>query len=205
MAEAAYHQGLGAKEGSMKVAIYTMIIGMGLPASSVAQGCVETVEPPTKLEAFMATEGAVVIRGSSRVGVVRGEPGSLVAVASQELTNARSAERVYGITVEVRKIGDPEQNQIAYVDFDEMPSLLGGLEYLAKVDKSATSLDQFTAEYRTKGDLVVSTTSGSTKVAVSTGAPGAATAVLEFGVFQEFRQLVQTAYDSLKAISGREK
>jgi hypothetical protein len=200
MAEAAYHQGLGAKEGSMKVAIYTMIIGMGLPASSVAQGCVETVEPPTKLEAFMATEGAVVIRGSSRVGVVRGEPGSLVAVASQELTNARSAERVYGITVEVRKIGDPEQNQIAYVDFDEMPSLLGGLEYLAKVDKSATSLDQFTAEYR-----VVSTTSGSTKVAVSTGAPGAATAVLEFGVFQEFRQLVQTAYDSLKAISGREK
>jgi hypothetical protein len=189
----------------MKVVLYTMIIGIGLPASSVAQGCVEVVEPPTKLEAFMATAGAVVIRGSSRVGAAHGEPGSLVAVASQELTNARSGERAYGITVEVRKIGHPEQNQIAYVDLDEMPSLLGGLEYLAKVDKSATSLDQFTAEYRTKGALVVSNTSSSTKVVVSTGVAGAATAVLEFGDFQEFRQLVQIAYDSLKAISGREK
>jgi hypothetical protein len=189
----------------MNLTVYTMIIGMGLPASSVAQGCVEAVEPPTKLEAFMAIDGAVVIRGSSRVGVVRGEPGSLVAVASQELTNVHSGERAYGITVEVRKIGRPEQNRIAYVDLDEIPSLLGGLEYLGKVDKSATSLDQFTAEYRTKGDLVVSNTSNSTKVAISTGVVGAATTALEFGDFQEFRQLVQTAYESLKAISGREK
>ena len=191
----------------MKVAICTMIIGIGLPASSVAQRCVEVVEPPTKLEAFLATDGAVVIRGSSRVGAVRGEPGSLVAVASKEFTNVRTGARAHGITVEVRKADRREPGGIAYVDFDEMASLLSGLEYLGKVDKSSTSLDQFEADYRTKGGLVVAmyNTSAGPKAAVSSGIGGAATAELEYGDFVRFRELLQSAYASLRSIRSGEE
>ncbi len=191
----------------MKAAICAMVIGVGLPASSVAQGCVEAEEPPTKLEAFMAQDGAVVIRGSSRVGAVRGEPGSLVTVASKEVTNAGTGERAHGIAVEVRKLDRREPDRISYVDFDEIPPLLSGLEYIARVDKSATSLDQFEAEYRTKGGLVVAmyNTSGGMKAAVSTGLVATATAELEFADLLRFRQILQSAYDGLKAIRGSEK
>ena len=191
----------------MKVAIWTMIIGIGLPASSVAQVCVEVVKPPTKLEAFMATDGAVVIRGSSRVGAVRGEPGALVAVASKEFTNVRTGERAHGITVEVRKAKGREPGGITYVDFDEMASFLSGLEYLVKVDKSSTSLDQVEAGYRTKGGLIVAmyNTSAGLKAAVSSGIGGTATAELEYGNFVRFRELLQSAYARLRSMRSGEE
>lgn len=190
----------------MRAAICGIVIGLGLvPASGAADVAEEG--PPTRLEALLARSGAVVIRGSSRVGAVRGEPGSLVAVASKEFTNASSGERAYGLTVEVRRADHREPDRLSYVDLDEIPALLGGLELMSKLEKSVTTLDQFEADYRTKGGLVVTVynASGGMKAAVSTGVPGPAAAELEFGEFQRFRQLLQTAYEGLRALGGNDR
>jgi hypothetical protein len=191
----------------MRAAICVLAIGVGLPASLAAQPVVEAVAPPTKLETLLALDGVVVIRGSSRVGAVRGEPGFLVTVANKEFTNASTGDRAHGITVEVKKVDRRDPDRTSYVDFEEVPSLLTGLEYMAKLDKSATSLDRFEADYRTKGGLLVTvyTTNDVMKAAVTSGLGGTATVDLEFGEFQQFRQLLQSAYDSLKVIRGTEK
>jgi hypothetical protein len=181
----------------MKAAICTIVIVIGLPASSVAQACIEVAEPPTKLEAFMATDGAVIVHGSSRVGAVRGEPTSLVVIVSKEITKVSTGESARGIAVEVKKLQrrEADRDRVSYVDHDEIPALLAGLEYLAKVDKASTPLDQLEASYRTKGGFVVAmhNTSDGMKAAVSSGI-GGTVAELEFGHFLLLRRLLESAY-----------
>ena len=185
--------------------ICAVAIGIGAPESVKAQEAVALPEPPTKLEAFMVRAGVVMLCGSSRFGTVRGEPGSLIAVAGKELTNTGSGERALGVAIEVRKLEGRDPDRVSYVDLDELPSLLGGLAYMAKVDRTATSLDHFEAHYLTRGGLLVSlyNTSTGMKSTVSSGLGAAATtSELDYGEFQRLRQLLQSAYDSLRALQG---
>jgi hypothetical protein len=191
----------------MRAAICALVITVGLPASSVADVSAVAEEPATKLEAFMAQDGAVVIRGSSRVGGVRGEPGCVVAVESKEVKIVGSGERALGITVEVRRLDGRDPGRTSYVDFEELPSLLSGLEYMGRLERSASSLDQLEADYRTKGGLAVTlyNTSSGMKAVVASGVVGRATATLEFVDFLRLRQLLQSAYDALNVIQGEGK
>jgi hypothetical protein len=173
------------------------------PAISVAQEAGEPEKPKTKLEAFVAQDGVVIIRGSSKVGDIRGQYGSAVMIEAKEFTNASSGRREHGITVEVKEGGRLEREHTSFVDFDEIPSLLKGLEYIGKVEKSATALDQFQADYRTKGDLVVSTFNtegGETRLGVSSGRIGRTRAFLPISDLERMRELIQNAYARLEGI-----
>jgi hypothetical protein len=46
---------------------------------------------------------------------------------------------------------DAQLEATALIDYDELDSLLDGLEYLGKLDWSVTSLPDFSAVYTTKG------------------------------------------------------
>jgi hypothetical protein len=87
-----------------------------------------------------------------------------------------------------------------------LPSLIKGLEYIAKVDKSATPFDNFQADYRTRGDLQISTysTDGGAKVAaaISGGTIGKTTAFLAIADLGSIRTLVETARAALEKSRG---
>ena len=188
----------------MRLGLGAVVISVVAPVLSTAQQAAEPEKPKTKLEAFVAQDGVVVIRGFSKIGEIAGKFGSSVIVESKEFTNAGSGKREHGITVQVKEAGRLERDHTSYVDFDEIPSLLKGLDYISKVDKSSTTLDQFQADYRTKGDLVVSTFNDSSgtkvSVAVSSGAIGRTTAYFALADLERFRALVQTAYASLERL-----
>lgn len=188
----------------MRVAVAVVILSVAVPALSIAQQAGDQEKAKTKLEAFVAQDGVVVIRGFSKVGDIRGQFGSSLVVETKEFTNAGSGKREHGITVQVKEAGRLERDHTSFVDFDEIPSLLKGLEYIGKVDKSSTTLDQFQADYRTKGDLVVSTfnDAGGSKisVAVSSGVIGKTTAYLALGDLERVRELIRTAYATLEKL-----
>jgi hypothetical protein len=188
----------------MRLGLGAIVLSVVAPVLSTAQQAAEPEKPKTKLEAFVAQDGVVVIRGFSKIGEIAGKFGSSVIVESKEFTNAGSGKREHGITVQVKEAGRLERDHTSYVDFDEIPSLLKGLDYISKVDKSSTTLDQFQADYRTKGDLVVSTFNDSSgtkvSVAVSSGAIGRTTAYFALADLERFRALVQTAYASLERL-----
>ncbi len=188
----------------MRSAICALAACVFLPAWLEAQVCGEGVPPLTRLEAFMGQQGAPMVHGSSRAGAVRGDGASFVAVAIREITNASSGERALGVTIDVKKA---EADRRSYVDLEELPALLSGLEGIAKVDRSFTTLDQLETYYRTKGGLVITVYNTHTgmKAAVSTGVTAVVTTELEFAEFLRLRQLLQGAYDSLKAVRGEEK
>jgi hypothetical protein len=189
----------------MKPAIGAALVALLLPASLGAQVLPqECLSARSRLEALTVLEGAVVIRGSARIGAVRGESGALVFVTAKEFSNAATGERVHGIAVELRS-PDHAPQRPSYVDLEEIPALLAGLEHLTALERSATSLDELEADCRTRGGLLVTVfnTPAGPKASVACGCGGGSTD-LELSDFLRFRQLLQSAFDRLRSIRGEE-
>ena len=53
-------------------------------------------DPKTKIEAFDAQQGTVVIRGFSNMGELKGVYGGVVSVESRELTHATTGRKEFG-------------------------------------------------------------------------------------------------------------
>jgi hypothetical protein len=162
-------------------------------------------EPKTKLEAFVAKTGVVILRGFEEIGAAEGVfSGSKVIVESKEFTDVTGGknEKAYGITIEVIEPGTIEKKHTSYIDYDEIDSLVRGIEYIAKVNNTSTKLKSFQADYRTKGELVISTFNNKSDllVAVSSGQIGGATAYFKLQDIVSLRNLIMRAKDKLATI-----
>src|SRR5690606_1670563 len=101
-----------------------------------------------------------------------------------------------GISITVKESGRLERENISFIDRDEIDSLLAGLDYISKVTKSATSLELFEADYRTKGDFTITvfnSKSGGLSAAVTSGRIGKTRAFLDIEDIQELRSLILKA------------
>jgi hypothetical protein len=159
--------------------------------------------PKTKLEAFEAKTGAVIVQGFSKIGEVTGRYSTSASIECKEFTEASSGKKEYGIIITVKKAGDYEHENTSYIDYDEIDSLIKGIDYITKVDKSATKLDYVQADYKTKGDLMVSTYSddnGKIQASVQSGIYGAVSAYLSLDDLADFKNLIQKAKDKLDSI-----
>jgi hypothetical protein len=132
------------------IVIFVAVLGGAL--STVATHAQETNGclpfPATKLEAFETNTDTVIIRASAPIGTVSAHSGG-VAVRCREITDAGTGHRERGIVMDIAF--DAQLEGTALIDYDELDSLLDGLEYLGKLDWSVTSLPDFSAGYTTKG------------------------------------------------------
>jgi hypothetical protein len=156
----------------------------------------------TKLEAFEAQTGAVIVRGSSVIGTVRGQYGTSIVVESKEFTNAATGKKEYGITIQMWAGAVVGITNISYIDYDEIESLLRGIEYIARIDKTATKFDRLQAVYHTRGDFEVLTyrTEGEVMVAISSGRSASATVYLRLPELPELRDCLAKAKAAIDAI-----
>jgi hypothetical protein len=183
-----------------RIGVLLSLLLAGLAAPLRAQTddpMIEAGLPRTKLETLGAQEGAVIIRGFSRIGEVRGPLGSSVVVRSQEFTNAATGEREYGLSVEVRERSRFEREHTSFVDYDEIAPLAKALDQLIKLDNTATSFNRFQADYRTHGEVQVTTYSTDANAvvaaAVTCGTLERATALLNLADLDALRLLVDAA------------
>jgi hypothetical protein len=161
-------------------------------AYSQEQG--ETQKTTTKLEQFQAKTGIVVVRGYTKVGSVSGTGGS-VSVDARDFRDARNPQtRLTGVSIEVFNNGG--RTNTAFIDNDEIESLLAGLDYISKVTKDITPLSSFEIEYRTKGDFsitVFNTSNNGLSAAVSAGRIGKTLVYIPLQKLTELRQLILDA------------
>ncbi len=106
--------------------------------------------PTTKLEAFETNTDTVIIKATAPIGTVQAHSGTL-SVRCREITDAGTGRRESGVLIDVASGPPPEETLL--VDYDELDSLLDGLEYIGKLDWSVTPLPSFSAVYTTKGGL----------------------------------------------------
>ena len=166
----------------------------GVSAQELAQATA-AAPPATKLEAFSARTGIVLIKGYTELGSVSGL-GS-VEVDAREFRDASNPKlREYGSTFTVKESGRLERESNCLVDYDELDSLMKGIEYVGNADKGVTPLANFEAEFRTKGNLSVTTFSqrqGGIGLAISCGRIGKTTAYLKQGDMPALKALVLKA------------
>jgi hypothetical protein len=176
-----------------------LLLAIVLALAGTIQAQQKPTEPRTKLETFQASTGVVLIKNFSEIGNVA-ELGN-VTVTSYEFVDAQTHKKEYGIGIEAKGSGPAYPESRAYVDYDEIDSLLAGIDYIVKVNKDQSKLKNFEAHYKTKGDLDVATFSSGDHVeaVVSVARIGTVSVYLSLDKLQKFRQLIVDAKAALDA------
>jgi hypothetical protein len=162
-----------------------------------------SAETKTKLEAFQAKTGVVIIKGFSDAGSITDQFGGSLKVQSREFRDATSGLRVLGVTIQLKESSRLERESTSFIDYDEIDSLIKGLDYVSKIDNSSTQLSNFEAGYRTRGDLEITTFSdskGNIGSAVSSGSIGRVTTFFKLEDLTKIRQLIIDAKAKLDSI-----
>jgi hypothetical protein len=161
-------------------------------------------EPLTKLEALDAQVGSVIVKNYTYIGSVSGFSG-IVMVTGYEFVEPQTGRKDYGISIEVRETGRSEREgreARTYVDYDEIDALIRAIDYIVRIERS-TSLENFEAQFRTRGELQVSTflrPNGALQSEVSIGFFRRAVITISLGKLTDFRKLIADAKTTLDKI-----
>ena len=155
----------------------------------------------TRLEAAQTNIGKITIKATSAVGSINGR-GGILTVNCKEVTDVSTGHREYGISIAVT---DGEQSgDIALIDYEELDSLVGALDYINKVDWSVSALAGFDAFYTTKDGFRMaafsSKRSGTIEFAVRTLRANIRPILLARDQVAQFRSLIQQAKSKLDSI-----
>ena len=153
----------------------------------------EPLEPRTKLEALEDRHSTVIIKGFSRITTVDVRGVRVDAVEMREMGNVGRAK---GIVVSLREGGERPNENRAFIDYEEIDSLLNAIDVISRIDETATRLPGFEAKYKTLGDLEVGVfrqTRSGTAVIMSTGLCDRATQTLTLDDLGKVRAMIHEA------------
>ena len=160
----------------------------------------EPVEPRTKLEALDDRHSTVIIKGFTRITTVEVAGVRVDAVEMREMGNVSRAK---GIVVVLREGGERPRENRAFVDYEEIDSLLNAIDAISRVDETMTKLAGFEAKYRTLGDLeiqVFKQTRSGTAVIITTGICDNSRANLSLDDLAKVRAMIHEAKTRLDEI-----
>lgn len=120
----------------------------------------------------------------------------------RDASNPKIQER--GVAIEVKESSRLERENTSFIDYDEIESLIKGMDYIVKIDKTVTPMNNFEATYKTKGDFSITTfnnaRSGEVSVAVSSGRIGKTTAFLSLEDLGKLKSLIVEAKQNLDTL-----
>ena len=168
-------------------------------------GC-EPSEPRTRLEDLEDRHNSVLIKGFTRITTVDVRGVRIDAVEMRDTRKTpvpRGVLFAKGIVVALREGGERSDDNRAFVDYEEMDSLLNGIDAISRVDETATKLAGFEARYKTNGDLEISVfrqTRSGTAVIMSTGICDRAAVTLSLDDLAKIKAMIQEAKGRLDEI-----
>jgi len=168
------------------------------PAAQQAQGSVAQA-PATKMEAFRPSAGSVFTLGYDALGKI----GLKISVDVRELRDAKGAS-ARGLLVEVAE--SQYRDETSFVDADEIPELLKGLDALLAINENPTKFKSFEVRYTTRGQLELTafnTNAGAIRYSVKAGRPIGATAFISTADMQSLRGLFDMASQKLASLNAK--
>lgn len=161
-------------------------------------------EPLTKLEALDTQAGTVIVKNFTYIGSVSGYSG-IAMVTGYEFVDVQTGRKDYGIGIELRETGRTERDgreARTYVDYDEIDALLRALDYISKLERS-TTMENFEAQYRSRGELGVATflrPNGTLQSEIAIGVFRRAAITVSLGKLTDFRKLIADAKTTIDKI-----
>ena len=162
-------------------------------------GC-EPLEPRTKLEALEDRHSTVILKGFTRITTLEVRGLRLDALEMRELGNVARAK---GLVFVLREGGERPEDNRAFVDYEEIDSLLNAIDVISRVDETATKLAGFEAKFKTLGDLEISVfrqTRSGNAVIMSTGICNRANTTLSLDDLAKVKAMIQEAKSRLDEI-----
>jgi hypothetical protein len=166
----------------------------------------ESKEPSTDIERFQAATGDVIIKGFEKTGTsMRGKFKRNLTVEARELIRVNAGDKSFGIVVEVKETsGSYPKTGRSFVDYDELDSLVEGINYISNVDETASSLSSIEATYSTNGGVEISayTYEGKLEYSISAGKYQSVSifliSAMDLTTFKELVVAAQARIDSIK-------
>lgn len=178
--------------------IVALVAQRGTPPAT-AQAQAVPLPPATKIEAFVPAAGSITTLGFDKLGKLGSFP--FAEVELRELRDAKGAV-VRGLLVTVTESQYREES--SFVDIDELPELVKGIDAILAINTNATPFQDFQTTYSTRGALsVVAYTNGkSVRYGVRAGRGIFATAPnLESRELLQFRAMVETALSKVAGLA----
>jgi len=106
----------------------------------------------TALGVFDAQTGTLIIKGYDLIGSLYAGA-DVITVRCKESTEVNTGHKADGLAIEL--VENSQRPERILVDYDEIDSLLGSMDYLNKISDVVTPLPSFEANYTTKAGLRV--------------------------------------------------
>jgi len=131
-----------------------MMSSLGMTASAQTQSD-EALKPPTKVEAFLAKKGRLIVKDFHPLDTARGKYGTVKFDALTIYEPGFESQGVSGLRIEVS--GAYEKSSISFLDLDEVESLASAIEYMLRLASEWTSAarDYDEVIFETKGDFQI--------------------------------------------------
>jgi hypothetical protein len=113
-------------------------------------------EPATKLEAFLAKKGKLIIKEFYDLGKISGRGGTKIELTALVIFEpGQEKERVRGLRIEITEGGRYEREESAFLDLEEIESLLKAIDYMVNLSEKWKELKKEYTEtvFSTKGDF----------------------------------------------------
>lgn len=181
------------------ISLFVIAMSAVLPVVSHAQ--VSTNAPATEIENFEQQPDAIIVKGFGDVGSVATEGGT-ITVRCKESDNPAINRKEYAIAVALES---NVSHGYLVVDYDELASVIHGLDFLSKISYDVTPLPGF--------DAAITTRSGFRAGAHTERRQSGIELFLQFGdseripltadQFSQFQNLVVQAKTSLDALKNK--
>ena len=132
---------------SSKIAACFLAVIICAAIRAVAQ---DTNQPPTEFQCFMQQTNTIIVRGFTTTGTIS-LGNATVAINAQEGNDISHDLKKYAVTIVLADAEQEGHHGIPYVvDYDELDSLIGAIDYLGKITSGVSQLSGFDATYTTK-------------------------------------------------------
>jgi hypothetical protein len=158
-----------------------------------------TNAPKTEIENFELKPDTVIVKGLGEIGSVTTSAG-VISVRCKESIDETSGLKEYGVGV---ALASNQLHGFLVVDYDELDSLIRGLDFLGKITYDATALPSFDATFNTKSGLLIAAHSEQRQGAIQdflqfADTPRIPLTSVQFTQFQNLISHAKTSLDALK-------
>jgi hypothetical protein len=129
--------------------------------------------------------------------------GGNIKFTVREFRDGATARKLKGLQVEVDKEERYAVPASSFIEYGEIDSMIKGINYVAKIDRSVTTLALFEAEYKTKGGFeitVFNNAKGQISVAHTAGRVGSKSVYILFETLPKLLAQLQEAKTMLDAL-----
>jgi hypothetical protein len=118
----------------------------------------------TYFESCNSTADTLLIKGSSTIGTLTDHIAYPVEIRAERVNNPQTTNNFYAVSIRTT-IGP--QIQVDYLDYDELASVIQGVQYISQSTSSVTPLDNFETVIRTRSGLSIAKVGRGPKVVIA--------------------------------------